>query len=99
MNNLKMIFVLLSCHFVGDYLLQIDYLAKTKATNLYHMVIHCFLYCLPFAIMFGYDYRIYVLLISHFIVDNLKAKYNSISYLADQVLHLIILIIFYGVIR
>lgn len=75
------------CHLVGDYVLQIDFIAKTKGENWYHMFVHCALYCLPFYIVYGMDWRLLMLFVSHVIVDTAKAKYHRISYAADQVLH------------
>lgn len=42
------LFKLVMCHLVGDYVLQIDFIAKTKGENWYHLLVHCLLYCLPF---------------------------------------------------
>lgn len=38
------LFKLVMCHLVGDYVLQIDFIAKTKGENWYHLLV----YCLPF---------------------------------------------------
>lgn len=82
--------IILACHFIGDYVLQNDYLAKTKGENMYHMFIHCFLYCLPFAITFWFDWRLLIMFVTHFVIDMLKARYHKISYPVDQILHLVI---------
>lgn len=87
-------FLLVMCHCIGDYVLQIDFLAKTKGTNLYHLFVHCVLYLVPFAIVFGVDWKLGVLFVSHFIIDILKAKYQKIRYATDQVLHYLILTIY-----
>ena len=87
-------FLLVVCHCIGDYVLQADFLAKTKGTNLYHLFVHCVLYLVPFAIVFGFGWKLGVLFISHFIIDILKAKYQKIRYVTDQVLHYLILTIY-----
>lgn len=87
-------FLLVVCHCVGDYVLQTDFLAKTKGTNLYHLFVHCVLYLVPFAILFGVDWKVGILFVSHFIIDILKAKYQKIRYVTDQVLHYLILTIY-----
>ena len=87
-------FLLVMCHCIGDYVLQTDFLAKTKGTNLYHLFVHCVLYLVPFAIVFGVDWKLGVLFVSHFIIDILKAKYQKIRYVTDQVLHYLILTIY-----
>lgn len=82
------------CHLIGDYVLQSDFIAKTKGSNWYHLIVHYLLYCLPFYILFGLDYRFYILLLSHIIIDTLKARYNKINYIADQTLHYLMLLIY-----
>ena len=85
---------LILCHLVGDYVLQCDFIAKTKGSNLYHLFVHCALYCLPFVLLYGIDWKIGVLFASHIIIDVLKARFNKISYIIDQILHYIVLFIF-----
>lgn len=75
---------LIFCHLIGDYVLQLDFIAKTKGSNWYHLIVHCLLYCLPF----------YILLLSHIIIDTLKARYNKINYIADQTIHYLMLLIY-----
>ena len=91
----KIIMNVIFCHLVGDYVLQIDFIAKTKGENLYHMFVHCALYCLPFYIVFGYDWRLIPLFITHVIVDLQKAKYKRITYTADQIAHYVIALLLY----
>ena len=91
MNN---VIHLILCHLVGDYVLQCDFIAKTKGSNLYHLFVHCALYCLPFVLLYGIDWKIGVLFVSHIIIDVLKARFNKISYIIDQILHYIVLFIF-----
>lgn len=79
--------LLLMCHCVGDYVLQNDFLAKTKGTNLYHLFVHCILYLVPFAVVFGIDWRLLILFASHFIIDLSKAKHRNMNYIEDQILH------------
>lgn len=85
---------LIFCHLIGDYVLQIDFIAKSKGSNLYHMFAHCMLYCVPFAYLYGIDWRLCVIFISHIVIDLLKARYKKISYIQDQVLHYILLAIY-----
>ena len=78
---------LIMCHLVGDYVLQIDFIAKSKGSNFYHLLVHCVLYCLPFYIAFGLVWQLIPLLVLHIIIDLLKAKYKLIPYWLDQLLH------------
>ena len=90
----KTLFILVICHLIGDYFLQSDFIAKTKGQNWYHLFIHCILYVVPFYIAFGLDLRLTIIFISHVIIDALKARYHAISYLGDQVIHYVIMIIY-----
>lgn len=86
-NPLIMLYVLLACHMLGDYVLQNDFLASTKGDNSWHLLAHCVTYTVPFAIAFGIDWRIAWLLASHLLVDALKARWHKIDYLTDQAAH------------
>lgn len=94
MDWYDIILVLISCHLIGDYVLQIDFIAKSKGTNIYHLLVHCFLYCVPFYIMFGAIWQLAVLFITHIIIDLLKARYKLIPYWLDQVLHYVICLLY-----
>lgn len=89
------IFTLVACHMIGDYVLQTDFIAKSKGENLYHLFVHCILYCVPFALAFGFDCRIGLIFITHFIIDICKAKYNKINYTQDQIFHYLVMTIVY----
>lgn len=80
---------------LGDYVLQTDFLAKTKGENWWHLVVHCFLYTLPFYIHYGMDWRIWVLLYTHIIIDMLKARFKKIDYIEDQFYHISAAVVLY----
>lgn len=96
---IEILYKLIVCHFVGDYVLQIDFLAKTKGTNWWHMIAHCFLYTIPFYLAFGFDWRLAVVLGTHLIIDSLKARWNKINYVHDQIFHVVVMIICYLIFR
>jgi len=87
---IEKIIILIFCHVLGDYVLQIDFLAKTKGNNWYHLIVHCFLYVFPFFVYFGIDWRLILLFCTHVIIDALKARYKKINYVTDQILHYLI---------
>ena len=95
MVGLKSLVTIIFCHLIGDYTLQQDFIAKTKGSNWYHMLVHCALYCVPFAVVYGIDIKLLLLFVSHFIVDNCKARYKVIGYILDQVSHYIIASLLY----
>ena len=88
------VYWILACHFMGDYVLQIDFLAKTKGENWWHLIAHCFLYSLPFAVVFGLDWRIALIVLTHVVIDASKARYKVINYVTDQTLHLLVALIY-----
>ena len=85
----------IACHMLGDYVLQNDFLAKTKGENWWHLLAHCVLYTVPFAVVFGIDWRIAIMLVSHVMVDAAKARFHTIGYMQDQVTHLTFAIALY----
>lgn len=84
---------LILCHLIGDYVLQTDRIADTKSTNMYHLFVHCALYCVPFYFLFGVSWQLTFIFIAHVIVDLLKARYKKINYKTDQILHYVVLMI------
>ena len=82
------------CHLFGDYVLQTDFIAKTKGSNWYHMFVHCALYILPFYVVFGFDWRLIFVFVTHCIIDPLKARCNKINYITDQVLHYLVALVY-----
>ena len=90
----EMVLQLIGCHLIGDYVLQSEFLATTKGKNYYHLFVHCFLYCIPFCFVFGFSAHIVSIFVVHLVVDNLKARYGSIGYIEDQIIHYLVLIQF-----
>lgn len=93
-NALGLVFILVMAHLVGDYVLQGDFIAKTKGENEYHLFVHCFLYLLPF-MLFVQGWQLGLLFSSHVIIDSLKATYGKITYKTDQILHYLVLAIIF----
>lgn len=90
----RIIIILIMCHLIGDYGLHREYISVTKGNNPYHLFVHCMLYCLPFLIVFGFTWELTVIYASHWIIDNLKARYGKINYVQDQVLHYLVLAVY-----
>ena len=82
------------CHLVGDYVLQSEYLAKGKVHDMYLLLVHCALYCLPFYLAYGFAIRLAILFIMHVIIDLLKCM-NKIDIVKDQALHYALAILLY----
>ena len=92
---MSVIYKLLACHMLGDYVLQTDFLASTKGDNWWHLLAHCVLYAVPFAVVFGVDQRIFWLFLSHLLVDVMKARWKAIGYVSDQVVHVVMMLALY----
>lgn len=95
MNLNELALKIIFCHLVGDHVLQLDHIANTKGKNWYHLWVHCILYILPFYVVFGYNWQLHVIFVSHIIIDALKARYNKINYMTDQILHYIFALIYF----
>lgn len=89
------ILIIILCHLVGDYVLQVDFIAKTKGTNWYHLFVHCALYVLPFYIVFGLTWQLVFIFVAHMIIDPLKARYNKINYVTDKILHYVVALVYF----
>lgn len=89
------IVTLIVCHLIGDYILQTEFLAKTKGDNFYHLLVHCVLYCVPFAYLFGVDWRIGVLFVTHVLIDWWKCR-GTVGYAEDQFMHYLTAFVIYA---
>lgn len=96
MSGIELLYKLMACHMLGDYALQNDFLAMTKGANWWHLCAHCVLYSLPFAVAFGFDWRVLALLASHVLVDAAKARWQALDYTADQVIHVVVMMLLYA---
>ena len=86
--------ILVLCHLVGDYVLQSDYIARTKGENWYHLFVHAVLYSVPFIAVYGTSKAAYYLALDHAVIDALKARYKIIGYAADQAAHYLSILLF-----
>ena len=89
MSIFELLFKLVLSHFIGDYFLQTDYLAKNKGTDKYILLAHCILYILPFYLFFGFTWHLMPLFVLHIFFDWLKATKNKTTLWQDQVIHFI----------
>ena len=91
---LALAYKLIACHMLGDYVLQTDFLARTKGENAWHLLAHSVTYSVPFAVAFGIDWRIGLVVASHVVIDALKARWHRIGYVTDQALHIAVMGVF-----
>jgi len=99
------VWLMIFAHFIGDYVLQTQFLATTKGKYWYNMLVHCILYTgsVGLVLMKWIDgfpyYGIPLLLVSHWVIDSWKCRglkrestddYTENAYLyADQAYHFI----------
>lgn len=90
----ELIFKILTSHMLGDYVLQSDFIARTKGENWYHLIVHSVLYVLPFYLFFGFEFDLLLVGFAHFAIDAGKARFKQLTYAHDQILHYMIAIVF-----
>jgi hypothetical protein len=91
----EFLLILIACHFVGDFPFQGDWLGLNKGKSWELMAYHCIIYTSAFIlfakISLGFAL---LLLISHFVIDPLKARWHIIKHIwMDQLFHLGIILI------
>jgi len=79
----------LLCHFIGDYYLQTEKMARGKGHNFQKIVIHSIFYSVPFAALFlislfyelnpifdisRFGFFILIIVVSHFVIDMGKGQ-------------------------
>ncbi|HOO29110.1 MAG TPA: DUF3307 domain-containing protein [Lachnospiraceae bacterium] len=104
-----LLYILLAVHFLADFTFQTRKVAEKKVHKNSYLIIHALIYAGVFlpvlflAIKFEKAVLSYMIIIgSHFLIDwfrkAVEQKYTSFrffSFLADQVLHILILVIVY----
>ncbi|RKY78711.1 hypothetical protein DRQ07_07300 [candidate division KSB1 bacterium] len=56
-------------HFIGDYILQNDWMAKNKKTKIFPALVHAITYCVPFLFCSLSWWQIVLIGIQHYIQD------------------------------
>ena len=69
-------------HFISDFVLQTDYIATNKSTNMDCLLTHSALYSLPFLIL-GPEYALINGLL-HFVVDYFSSRLTTRFYINEQ---------------
>lgn len=83
--------VWLACHFVGDFAFQSTWMSMEKGKSWEVNFYHCATYTATFILFAHTSLRAaIILLVTHYIVDTLKARYKVIGPIwLDQLLHIL----------
>ena len=65
-------------HFISDFILQFDKMAINKSRSIKYLILHCFLYTIPFLI-FGWKFAVLNGCL-HFLVDLIASKLTTYLY-------------------
>lgn len=86
---LRVVVIVIFCHFTGDYLLLTGQINKKKSTSFWFLIIHCFCYCSPFLFYFGVRWQLGVIFAVHLIVDWMNEWKGWIGTFYDQYFHIV----------
>lgn len=78
-------------HFLGDFVLQSDMMAKEKSTSCKWLTIHILHYALPFLLVFGWKYTL-INSLAHWVVDYFTSRMTSKAW-AEKKVHKFFVII------
>lgn len=86
----------IALHFIADFPMQPDFLAMNKGKSWEIMFYHCAVYTSLFVLFGATLTQAAIILSTHFIIDNLKARWLIVKHIwVDQLLHMIILAVLY----
>ena len=87
----------LACHFIGDFAFQSTWMSMEKGKSWEVNFYHCATYTATF-ILFAHPspsiLALILILVTHYVIDTLKARYKVIgSIWLDQLLHVLVIIL------
>jgi hypothetical protein len=93
--------ILMLIHWIADFVLQADWMAKNKSKYMIILITHCFIYAVCFSMALPAKI-VFILFLTHFVIDFFSSKLNSYLYNRsrhyffvsigfDQLLHLTVL--------
>ena len=83
MYSIYLALAVIWAHWVADFLLQSDEMAKKKSSSVFFLSYHVAIYSTVLLIMFGWPYAV-VNGIAHWIVDFISSKVTSRLYAANE---------------
>jgi hypothetical protein len=96
--SISTLLIWLACHFVGDFAFQSTWMSVEKGKSWEVNFYHCATYTAVFVLFARPSYlAIAILLVTHFIIDSLKARYKLIGPIwVDQCLHVVTIVLILG---
>lgn len=109
MRNYKELIVLLFlAHTLADFYFQTEFMAKNKENNFNYVILHSLIYGIVNLLIIKFIFiefdniYIWIIFISHFVIDSLKfilkkcdyiKKYENYVFIIDQITHFIVILI------
>jgi hypothetical protein len=93
--SIPVLLIWLACHFVGDFAFQSTWMSVEKGKSWEINFYHCATYTAVF-VLFAHPtlLAIMLLLVTHYIIDTLKARYKVIGPVwVDQSLHILTIVL------
>jgi hypothetical protein len=93
--SIPVLLIWLACHFVGDFAFQSTWMSVEKGKSWEINFYHCATYTAVF-VLFAHPtlLAIMLLLVTHYIIDTLKARYKVIGPIwVDQSLHILTILL------
>ncbi len=93
--SIPVLLIWLACHFVGDFAFQSTWMSVEKGKSWEINFYHCATYTAVF-VLFAHPtlLAIMLLLVTHYIIDTLKARYKVIGPIwVDQSLHILTIVL------
>ena len=93
--SIPVLLIWLACHFVGDFAFQSTWMSVEKGTSWEINFYHCATYTAVFVLFARPSLlAIMLLLVTHYIIDTLKARYKVIGPIwVDQSLHILTILL------
>jgi len=77
------IFIIICLHFIGDFLLQSNYMSINKSKRIDVLISHCLIYSVPFLL---YDWKFAIVAgAGHFPVDFITSRITSFLYKKKEI--------------
>lgn len=95
---------LLAAHYLADYPLQADFIAREKNKRLaklnastFILFLHCFIHAFLVYVITKSWLAFFIMLTSHYVIDLAKNN-DMIDFMTDQLLHIVVIVMLAGLV-